>query len=102
MFYSPDIQTDEQKLPYGRISPELGKLLEATPLNSFTKIVPDGKGAFMSFYVKAIESAVDNGISTHKNQIISKIMAIQREQVLGEYFQRLRLNADIKQIRMPE
>ena len=102
MFYSPDIQTDEQKLSYSRISPELGKLLDSTPLNTFTQIVPDGQGAFMSFYLKSKESVQDGGISAHKDQIVSKIMAEQREQVLGDYFVRLKLNADIKQIRMPE
>ncbi len=102
MFHSPDIQTSEQKLQYEKISPELAELLENTPLNSFSQIVPDGSGGYMSFYLKNIDSAKESGISTYKDQIISKIMASKREQVLGDYFTRLRLNADIKRIRMPE
>jgi len=102
MFYSPDIQTNEQILPYNRISPELASLLERTPLNNFTAIVPDGKGGYMSFYIKEIESAQEGGIESVKDQIVNLIMGNKREQVLGDYFARLRLNADIQIIRMPK
>ena len=102
MLYSPDIQTNEQVLPYERISPEMASLLEKTPLSSFTPIVPDGKGGYMCFYIKEIESAEQNGIGSVKNQIINMIMAQKREQVLGDYFERLRHGEDIKTIRIPE
>ncbi|MBU0720351.1 peptidyl-prolyl cis-trans isomerase [bacterium] len=102
MFYSPDIQTNEQVLPYDRISPELASLLEQTPLNKFTAIIPDGKGAFMSFYIREITSAKESGVDSVRNQIVNSIMAEKREQVLGDYFDRLRHNAEIKIVRMPE
>ncbi len=101
MFYSPEIATNEQVLPYNRISPELAGLLEKTPLNHFTAVVPDGKGDYMSFYIKEIESAKESGLDGVKEQIINSIMGDQREQVLGDYFARLRHNADINIIRMP-
>ncbi len=102
MFYSPDIQTNEQKLPYDKISPELAGLLEKTPLNSFTPIVPDGKGAYMSFYIKNIESKKESGLESVRMQIINQIIGMKRKQVLSEYFDRLKLNADIKRLRMPK
>ena len=102
MFYAPDIATNEQILPYDRISPELAKLLEKTPVSSFTPIVPDGKGGYMSFYIKSIESAKEGGVESVRNQIINSIMGDKREQVLGDYFARLRYNADIKVIREVE
>ena len=101
MFYSPEIATNEQVLPYNRISPELAGLLEKTPLNHFTAVVPDGKGDYMSFYIKEIESAKESGLDGVREQIINSIMGDQREQVLGDYFARLRHNADINIIRMP-
>jgi parvulin-like peptidyl-prolyl isomerase len=101
MFYSPEIATNEQVLPYNRISPELAGLLEKTPLNHFTAVVPNGKGSYMSFYIKEIESAKESGLDAVKNQIINSIMGDQREQVLSDYFGRLRHNADINIIRMP-
>ncbi|QOP42201.1 peptidylprolyl isomerase [Sulfurimonas marina] len=102
MFYSPEIATNEQVLPYERISPELSSLLSRTPLHTFTPVVPNGKGGFMSFYIKSVESAKTAGIASVKNQIINAIMAGKREVVLNDYFARLRDNADINIIRMPD
>jgi hypothetical protein len=99
MFYSPEIATNEQKLPYNRISPELASLLEKTALNHFTNVIPNGKGGFMSFYMKEIESAKEGGLESVRNQIMNSIMAEKREQILGDYFARLRHNADINVIR---
>jgi len=102
MFYAPDIGSSEQTLPYDRISPELASLLERTPLNHYTPIVPNGKGGYMSFYVKGIESVKGKELSMIRNQLINMMMAEQRESVLKDYFQRLRQNADIKMIRSIE
>ncbi len=99
MFYSPDIATNEQELPYGRISPELASLLSRTSKNSFTSIVPDGKGGYMSFYMKEIHSIAESSVDDVRNQIVNVIMADAREQVLGDYFARLRHNADITVMR---
>lgn len=99
MFYSPDISTNEQVLAYDKISPELASLLERTALNSFTAVIPNGKGGFMSFYIKSIESAKEAGVESVRSQIVNSIMEEKREQVLGDYFARLRHNADINVIR---
>ena len=101
MFYSPDIQTQEQHLEYSKIAPELAALLSHTQLNSFTQIVPNGQGGYMSFYIKGIDAAAESSMQSVKNQIISKMMADKRERVLSEYFERMKLNSDIKEIRMP-
>jgi peptidyl-prolyl cis-trans isomerase SurA len=102
MFYSPDIHTEEQTLPYERISPELASLLERTALNNFTTIVPDGQKGYMSFYLKEIKSAKDSGLESVRNQIINSIMGDKREIVLSSYFARLRQSADIKTLRTPQ
>jgi hypothetical protein len=102
MFYSPQIASNEQVLPYDRISPELASLLSRTAVGSFTPVIPNGKGGFMSFYVKSVESAKDVGLDKMKAQVINAIMAEKREAILSDYFARLRDNADINIIRMPE
>ena len=56
----------------------------------------------MSFYVKSIGAAKDEAIDAIRPQIINAIMGQKREQILGDYFARLRDNADINIIRMPE
>ncbi len=100
MFYSPGIKTNEQVLPYSKISPELASLLETTALNSFTAVIPNGNGGFMSFYLKEIESAEEGGLSSVQPQIVNSIMSEKREQVLSDYFARLKHNADINIIRV--
>lgn len=99
MFYSPEIQTKEQTLPYNKISPKLAKLLAQTSVDTFTHIVPDGKGGFMSFYLKEVTSAQEDGVKAFRGEIINTIMAKRREQVLRDYFTRLKQNADINVIR---
>ena len=101
MFHAPEVSITEQSFAYDRISPELASLLEKTPMNSFTSIVPDGKGGFMSFYHKSALSAKEGGLASVKNQITNKIMEDQPEMVLGDYFTRLRQNSDINLIRLP-
>jgi hypothetical protein len=102
MFFSPQIAMNEQELPYDRISPELANLLAKTKVHTFTPIVPNGKGGFMSFYIKSVTSAKEGGWQSVKNQIKNAIMTEKREVVLKDYFARLRDNADINIIRMPE
>lgn len=99
MFYAPQIQTQEQELPYDRISPELAQLLAKTPVNTFTQIVPDGKGGHMSFYVKAVTGAQDLGFEKMRGQIENTIMSTKREQALSDYFARLKDNAQINVLR---
>jgi len=102
MFYTPEVKTNEQTLPYDRITPELASLLQKTKLNTFTPIIPNGRGGFMSFYLKEVVGASEVGLEGVKNQVINLLMAQKRESVLGDYFARLRNNADIKVIRMPK
>ena len=102
MFYSPDISSEEQELFYNKISPTLALLLKKTALNSFSTIVPDGKGSFLSFYIKEISKPKQKPLQKVKNQVINMMLEDKREQVLSDYFARLRHNADIKIIRLPE
>jgi hypothetical protein len=102
MFYSPKVNSHEQVLPYDRISPELARLLSKTPLNGFTSIIPDGKGGYMSFYIKELESAAEVGLEGVRNQLINTMIGAKREAVLSDYFARLKHNAEVRFIRMPE
>jgi hypothetical protein len=99
MFYVPEVQTKDEVIAYDKIAPELASLLTKTPLNTFTQIVPNGQNGFMSFYIKSIESSQARPMESFKDEIANLIMNDKREQVLGDYFQRLRNTADIKILR---
>ncbi|MDQ1268536.1 MAG: hypothetical protein QG560_1179 [Campylobacterota bacterium] len=102
VFHSNDIKIEEQTLPYDRISPELAALLEKAEVNSFTPIIMDNKGSFVTFYIKEIQRPSKTGYEEVKSQIENMIMGQKREQVLSDYFARLRGNADIQTIREAE
>ena len=102
MFYSPTITTNQQTLEYSKISPELASLLSKTKPDHFTIVVPNGQGGFMSFYLNGMTMAKDETLESIRPQIINSIMAKKREEVLSDYFARLRDNADINIIRTPK
>lgn len=102
MLYAPDVLTNEQELPYDRISPELASLLAKTPPQSFTPVIPDGKGGFMSFYIQEVLQPKETSFEMQKDAIVNALMAEKREQILGDYFEKLRHNAEIVLVRLPE
>jgi hypothetical protein len=102
MSFFPEIKEEERRLEYDKISPELAKFLEEAKLNNFTQIIPNGRGSFVSFYLKEIEGAQSKSYEDVKNRVINLIMGSKREQVLSDYFARLKDNADIQMIREVE
>ncbi len=102
MFISSDIQSDEQTLPYNGLAPELAALLEKTEENKFTQVLPDAKGGYVCFYMKKMIYSKESSLESIKEQIANHLMGQKREQVLSDYFARLRIGADIKILRMPE
>lgn len=99
IFSSAEVKTEERTLPYDTISPELAQLLEKTEPKSFTPVIMDQKGAYMSFYLKEVKQASNSSYDEVKNQIGNAVMGAKREQVLSDYFARLRGNADIVLVR---
>lgn len=99
VFSSSEVKIEERTLPYDTISPELAQLLEKTEPKSFTPIIMDQKGAYMSFYLKETQKPSTNSYEEMKNQLSNLVMGAKREQVLSDYFARLRGNADIVMVR---
>ncbi len=102
MFYSPQVTSEEQNFEAAKINPRLAELLDTTPLNSFTQVIPAPNGGFMSFYLKEKGSSNLLDIDAIRPQISNALMAQKRETILKDYFDRQRLNADIKVIRLPQ
>jgi len=99
VFSSNEVKIEERTLPYDTMSPELAQLLEKTEPKSFTPIIMDQKGAYMSFYLKETQKPSRNSYEEMKNQLANLVMGEKREQVLNDYFARLRGNADIQIVR---
>lgn len=101
MRYLPDVSSSNQTFEFAAINPKLAMLLQNSPLNSFTPVIPMQSG-YVSFFVQEKRDIVTQELESVRPQIRNAIMGEKREQILDDYFARLRLNADIKIIRMPE
>ena len=102
MFYSAEIGHKDQVFEYSKIAPGLAELLSKTPLNHFSEIIPNGKDGYVCFYIQEVTQNKDVKLEDVKVQIENMIMADKREQVLKEYFDRARVNANIRVLRLPD
>lgn len=99
MYNSNEVKVNDQTLPYDRVSPELAKILQNTKVGTFTPIITDPNGSFLTFYLKEVHASKEANYENLKDQIINLIIDKKREQVLSDYFARLKGNAQIKVIR---
>ncbi|MDD2267515.1 peptidylprolyl isomerase [Sulfuricurvum sp.] len=97
-----NIKSKEENIPYKGINPQLAQILNKIPNGSFGPILPNGKNGFMSFYMRDKQNVVTENLDSVRPQIDNSIMGDKRNQVLNDYFTRLRLSADIKVLRLPQ
>ena len=102
MFYSPEVTSEERTFETTKMNPRLAELLEHTSMNNFTQVLPSPNGGFMSFYLKEKGNSSAPDIEAIRPQISNALMGQKRETILKDYFDRQRLNADIKVIRLPQ
>ncbi|MGZ5208236.1 MAG: peptidylprolyl isomerase [Sulfuricurvum sp.] len=91
----------EEKIPSASINPQLAQILNKIEMGKFGPILPNGQNGFMSFYMKDKPNLITENLDTVRPQISNAIMGEKRNQVLNDYFTRLRLSADIKVVRLP-
>ena len=103
MMNLPSVQTQAQTVETAKINPRLAQLLVRTKDGSFTPVLPQmGGTGHMAFYVMKKNELNTPPLELVQDQLQAKIMDEKREQVLSEHFQRMRVNADIKVLRLPE
>lgn len=96
------VLSKDETIPYGKINPQLAQLLNKIEIGNFSQILPHPNGGFMAFYMKEKNNVVTENLDSVRPQISNAIMNEKRNHVLNDYFTRLRLNADIKVLRLPE
>ena len=103
MMNLPSVQTQSQMVEVAKINPRLAQLLIKTKDGHFTPVLPQmGGTGHMAFYVIKKHDINTPPLELVRNQLQENIMNKKREQVLSEHFQRMRVNADIKVLRLPE
>lgn len=104
MMNQPNVQTQNQTIETAKINPRLAQLLIKTENGHFTPVLPpmgENQG-YMAFYIMSKNEINTPALSLIQDQIQASIMNKKRDQVLSEHFQRMRINADIKVLRLPE
>jgi len=102
MLYLPSVTTEKVELETAKINPRPADILVKTKEQTFSPILPKGKNAHMVFYVTKKNDINTPPLSLIRAQVENKIMENKREQILGEHFQRMRVNARIKVLRLPK
>lgn len=102
MLYLPSVTTENIELEPAKINPRLAQILIKTEDNTFSPILPQGKNAHMAFYIVKKNDISTPPLSLLRTQVENKIMENKREQILGEHFQRMRVNVNIKVLRLPK
>ena len=102
MLYLPSVSTENIELETAKINPRLAEILIKTKENTFSPILPQGQDAHMAFYIVQKKEMNTPALSLVRPQVENKIMENKREQILGEHFQRMRINANIKVLRLPK
>lgn len=100
MFYSPEVRSESKVLNYAKLNPRLAKLLTTTPVDKFTPIIPSPNHIFMSFFIQEKSTQETLPFEKVRAQVNAALMQERRQQVLNDYFMRLRMNADIETIRL--
>jgi parvulin-like peptidyl-prolyl isomerase len=96
MIISSEITNQKKRYIYDQIPLKLAKFLESTEVNRFTPIINSEDKDYVTIYIKDIESSKKIEYKDVKDTIKNIIIGKKREQVLRDYFTRLKNNADIK------
>jgi len=103
MIYLPKVKTENVKLETAKLNPRLAQLLIKTEDSHFSPILPQGgTSGHMSFYIVAKNEVNTPPLELIRVQVENSIMEAKRESILNEHFQRMRVNADIKVLRLPQ
>lgn len=95
------VVSKEETISYASINPQFAQMLNKIPQGNFSPILPNGQNGFMSFYLRNKNNVVTENLDSIRPAIANAIMGEKRNQVLNDYFTRLRLSADIKILRLP-
>ncbi|NPA65979.1 MAG: peptidyl-prolyl cis-trans isomerase [Epsilonproteobacteria bacterium] len=100
MFYSPSIQQQAQRIQPQLLSPQLKQLLLQTPQGSFTPIIPNPQGGYMTIYIQEVgEASQAEDFEKIKPRIINAMMNEKRMEILDDYFAKLKNSTNVKILR---
>jgi len=98
-----EVKTESTNVETAKVNPRLAQLLIKTEDGHFTPVLPQmGASGYMAFYVLKKSDINTPSLELIRPQVENQIMQDKRDHILNEHFQRMRVNADIKILRLPE
>ncbi len=102
MLNPPGIRSEAMRMEYDKINPRLAQMLNKAEPGTFLPLLPNPSGGFVAIYLKSKAMPTMEPYDSVAPRIKEAIMGDEREQTLKDYFDRARMNADIKIIRLPD
>lgn len=98
MVNTPDVQRETVVLDQSKLNAKFRYLLNDTKERNFTPIFTANKN-FVMIYISKKEDTATQNFNDVKNDIFQKVMSEKEKKYLQEYFEKIKLTADIKVIR---
>jgi len=90
----PTVFEEEKTIFAKDLTAEMLKILEASPVQNFTKIIPS-QSSYLVYFIKSKGDKKPAPLESVKMVIVQKLMLVQQNRVLQEYFTQLQEKANI-------
>lgn len=95
------VDMENEQIEQNGLDPKLSYMFNSMKINSFTPILEDGAGNFLLFYLNSKDGQVIPEYESSKDLILRVYEEELRKEAIGEYFDKLKVKANIKIIRYP-
>ncbi len=96
------VTKSEERLEIDALNPQIAQLFFSLQEGEFSPILDAGNGNYVAFFIKQREGNNIMPFEQARNYIAQKLAQTNQEQILNEYFEKIKLKAKIEHIRKPK
>ena len=93
------VEKTEENIKTNSLNPQIAQLFSSLKEGEFSPILDAGGGNYVSFYVQKKHGTEVMSFDQAKNYIAQKLAQTNQEQILNEYFEKIKLKAKIEYLR---
>ncbi|PAF45896.1 peptidyl-prolyl cis-trans isomerase [Helicobacter sp. 11S02629-2] len=93
------IAKDSEKIELKDLPPQVADILIATKEGEFSPVLESDTSTFVSFFITKKEDIEHIDFQKAKNYIVQKLIATKQDQILSEYFQKVKARSNIEILR---
>ena len=95
------VEKTPEKLTLNMLNPQIAQMFSSIQTGQFTPILDAGNGRYVAFLVQEKLGESTMSFEEAKNYIAQKIAQTSQDQILDEYFEKIKLKAHIEYVRLP-